>query len=85
MTLQLLTDMIPVFITKTPWPCTPWKIISTGYPPPSLPMYFILTKKCLTKQVLAYPDGSWDWDKLIEVGKEFVKDLDGDGVIDQYG
>jgi len=34
---------------------------------------------------LAYPDSTWDWAKLIEVGKQFVKDTDGDGVVDQYG
>lgn len=34
---------------------------------------------------IAYPDNSWDWNKLIEVGKQFVKDTDGDGIVDQYG
>jgi multiple sugar transport system substrate-binding protein len=34
---------------------------------------------------IAYPDSSWDWNKLIEVSKQFVKDTDGDGVTDQYG
>jgi multiple sugar transport system substrate-binding protein len=34
---------------------------------------------------IAYPDGTWDWAKLVEVGKQFVKDTDGDGITDQYG
>jgi multiple sugar transport system substrate-binding protein len=34
---------------------------------------------------VAYPDGSWDWNKLQEVGSQFVKDADGDGNIDTYG
>jgi multiple sugar transport system substrate-binding protein len=34
---------------------------------------------------VAYPDGTWDWNKLLEVGKQFVKDVDGDGTTDTYG
>lgn len=34
---------------------------------------------------VAYPDGTWDWDKLLEVGKQFVTDADGDGAVESYG
>ncbi len=34
---------------------------------------------------VAYPDATWDWNKLLEVGKQFVKDVDGDGTVDTYG
>jgi multiple sugar transport system substrate-binding protein len=34
---------------------------------------------------VAYPDASWDWDKLNEEGAKFVEDVDGDGVVDTYG
>lgn len=34
---------------------------------------------------IAYPDSTWDWAKLVEVGQQFVKDTDGDGITDQYG
>lgn len=34
---------------------------------------------------VAYPDDSWDWDKLVEVGKQLTKDVDGDGTVDQWG
>ena len=34
---------------------------------------------------LAYPDESWTWDTLIEVARKLTQDLDGDGLIDQYG
>lgn len=34
---------------------------------------------------VAYPDASWDWAKLVDVGKQFIKDTDGDGIIDTYG
>ena len=34
---------------------------------------------------LAYPDDSWDWAKLVEVGKQLTQDQDGDGTVDQWG
>ena len=32
-----------------------------------------------------YPDDTWDWAKLIEVGKKLTVDKDGDGTVDQWG
>ena len=34
---------------------------------------------------IPYPDDTWTWDKLIEVGKQLTKDTDGDGTVDQWG
>ena len=34
---------------------------------------------------IAYPDDTWDWAKLVEVGKQLTKDADGDGKVDQWG
>ena len=34
---------------------------------------------------IAYPDDTWDWDKLVEVGKQLTKDTNGDGTPDQWG
>jgi multiple sugar transport system substrate-binding protein len=34
---------------------------------------------------LPYPDESWDWAKLVEVGKKLTKDANGDGTPDQWG
>ncbi len=42
-------------------------------------------KKLFDEYGLEYPDETWTYDKLIEVGKEFVEDLDGDGNYDQFG
>lgn len=42
-------------------------------------------KKMFDEASVAYPDGTWDWAKLVEESKKFVKDVDGDGVIDTYG
>jgi multiple sugar transport system substrate-binding protein len=34
---------------------------------------------------IPYPDDTWTWEKLVEVGKQLTKDTDGDGTIDQWG
>ena len=34
---------------------------------------------------LAYPDDTWTWDKLLEVGKQLTLDTNGDGQTDQWG
>ena len=34
---------------------------------------------------IPYPDDTWDWAKLVEVGKQLTKDTDGDGTTDQWG
>ena len=34
---------------------------------------------------IAYPDGTWDWAKLIEVGKKLTLDTNSDGKPDQWG
>jgi multiple sugar transport system substrate-binding protein len=34
---------------------------------------------------IPYPDDTWDWAKLVEVGKQLTKDSDGDGTTDQWG
>jgi multiple sugar transport system substrate-binding protein len=46
-------------------------------------LYF--NKKLFDDAKIAYPDSTWDWAKLVEVAKTFVKDTNGDGIIDQYG
>ena len=34
---------------------------------------------------IPYPDDTWDWAKLVEVGKQLTLDKDGDGKTDQWG
>jgi multiple sugar transport system substrate-binding protein len=34
---------------------------------------------------LPYPDDTWDWAKLVEVGKKLTLDTNGDGTTDQWG
>ncbi len=34
---------------------------------------------------IAYPDDTWTWDTLVDVGKQLTLDKDGDGQTDQWG
>jgi len=34
---------------------------------------------------VAYPNNNWTWDDLIKAGKELTRDLNNDGMVDQFG
>lgn len=42
-------------------------------------------KQLFDEAGLAYPDASWDWNKLLEVGAQLIADDDSDGTVDTYG
>ncbi len=42
-------------------------------------------KKLFDAAGVPYPDGTWDWDKLLEVAHKLTKDTNGDGKPDQWG
>jgi multiple sugar transport system substrate-binding protein len=37
------------------------------------------------KAGLPYPDESWTWDTFLDVARKLTRDLNGDGITDQYG
>ena len=46
-------------------------------------MYY--NKNMFDKYHIPYPDGTWDWDKFLEVAKKLSIDTDGDGKLEQWG
>jgi multiple sugar transport system substrate-binding protein len=42
-------------------------------------------KKMFDAAGIPYPDDTWDWAKLVEVGKQLTLDSNGDGKTDQWG
>jgi multiple sugar transport system substrate-binding protein len=42
-------------------------------------------KKMFDAAGIPYPDDTWDWAKLIEVGKQLTLDTNNDGTMDQWG
>lgn len=56
-----------------------------GLPATFSDVVLVYNKTMFDEAGIAYPDASWDWTKLVEVGKQFTKDTNGDGIIDVYG
>ncbi len=42
-------------------------------------------KRLFDREGIPYPDGTWDWERYLEVCKKLTKDTDGDGKVDQWG
>ena len=54
--------------------------------PQNLSSLVVYYNKTLFDQAgLAYPTADWNWDDFLRVAKALTQDLDGDGMIDQYG
>lgn len=49
----------------------------------SLVVYY--NKDLFDQAGLAYPEPDWNWDEFLATAKSLTRDLDGDGVTDQYG
>ncbi len=56
-----------------------------GLPASFSTVVMFYNKDMFDKAGLAYPDATWDWAKLLEVGKQLTLDTNSDGIIDQYG
>jgi multiple sugar transport system substrate-binding protein len=46
-------------------------------------MYY--NKNMFDKYHIPYPDGTWDWNKFLQVAKKLSVDTDGDGKLEQWG
>ena len=42
-------------------------------------------KDMFDKEGLKYPDESWDWNDLLNAARKLTKDIDDDGLVDQWG
>ena len=56
-----------------------------GLPWIAQPVVLFYNKGLLDEAGIAYPDESWDWDKLLEASEALTMDLDDDGKNDQWG
>ena len=39
----------------------------------------------LTKEGIKIPDTDWNWEEMYDICRLVTKDLDGDGMLDQFG
>ena len=49
----------------------------------AIALYF--NKDLFERHGVDFPDGSWNWDDLLAAARVLTKDLDRDGIVDQYG
>lgn len=56
-----------------------------GLPWIAQPVVMYYNRTMFDEAGLEYPDGTWDWDKFLEVAKKLTQDVDNDGRIDKYG
>jgi multiple sugar transport system substrate-binding protein len=56
-----------------------------GLPASFSTVVLFYNKDLFDKAKISYPDGTWDWNKLIEAGKALTMDTNNDGITDQFG
>ena len=59
--------------------------VQYGLPASFSTVVLFYNKDLFDKAGVAYPDGTWDWNKLIEVGKALTVDNNNDGIYEQFG
>ena len=51
----------------------------------TVPTLMFVNKTLLAKEGIAMPNPDWNWDTMYSICQKTTKDLDGDGVLDQFG
>lgn len=59
--------------------------IQYALPYETVPTLMFVNKTLLEKEGIAVPDSDWTWNDLYEISKKVTKDIDGDGILDQFG
>ncbi len=56
-----------------------------AFPKGFSPLVVFYNKKIFQQSGVVLPSASWTWDDYLTIGQRLTRDLDGDGVVDQYG
>jgi len=51
----------------------------------TVPTLMFVNKTLLEEEGIAVPDTDWTWEDLYTISKKITKDIDGDGILDQFG
>lgn len=51
----------------------------------SVPTLMFVNKTLLKKEGISLPENDWTWEEFYDICRQVTKDLDGNGVIDQFG
>jgi multiple sugar transport system substrate-binding protein len=59
--------------------------IQYALPYETVPTMMFVNKTLLQKEGIAVPESDWTWEDLYNISKKITKDIDGDGILDQFG
>lgn len=51
----------------------------------TVPTLMFVNQTLLTKEGIEIPDTDWNWEEMYDICRLVTKDLDGDGILDQFG
>jgi len=59
--------------------------IQYALPYETVPTLMFVNKTLLEKEGIGVPSSDWTWDDLYDICQKVTKDIDGDGILDQFG
>lgn len=59
--------------------------VQYALPYETVPTMMFVNKTLLQKEGIAVPESDWTWEDLYNISKKITKDIDGDGILDQFG
>ena len=59
--------------------------VQYALPYETVPTLMFVNKTLLTKEGIEMPDQDWTWEKMYDICQRVTKDVDGDGILDQFG
>jgi len=59
--------------------------IQYALPYETVPTLMFVNKTLLEKEGISVPSSDWTWDDLYDICRKVTKDINGDGIIDQFG
>lgn len=59
--------------------------VQYALPYETVPTLMFVNKTLLMKEGIEMPDQDWTWEEMYSICKTVTKDLDGDGILDQFG
>lgn len=59
--------------------------VQYALPYETVPTLMFVNQTLLSREGIATPESDWDWEDMYDICSRVTKDLDGDGVLDQFG
>jgi len=59
--------------------------VQYALPYETVPTLIFVNKTLLEKEGISVPSNDWTWDDLYDICKKVTKDINGDGILDQFG